>query len=134
MSVTCVSCFSVWVELCCRPTPREVIVEKLAVHPASPALTEPAFGASLSCDAEAASKYFASLETVLQAERAERKGETAALKAHALDVKEKFFRRHAVAIYDELTGQGARTLRVSELLAAASSRYPALLPSREQID
>lgn len=109
-------------------------MEKLAVHPASPALTEPAFGASLSCDAEAASKYFASLETVLQAERAERKGETAALKAHALDVKEKFFRRHAVAIYDELTGQGARTLRVSELLAAASSRYPALLPSREQID
>ena len=38
------------------------------------------------------------------------------------------------AIYDEVTDNGARTLRVSELVAAASDRYPALLPTRQQID
>ena len=32
-----------------------------------------------------------------------------------------------------MTGRGARALRVSELLAAASSRYPALLPTPEVI-
>jgi thioesterase DpgC len=57
-----------------------------------------------------------------------------ALKAHARDVKEQFFRRHAAAVYDEVTGHCTRSLRVSELLAAASTCYPALLPSRAQIE
>jgi len=106
-------------------------LQQLAVHPSSTGSADPLFGGPLARDAEAASKFFTDLETALQTEGAERK---TALKARALEVREKFFRRHAVAIYDELTGQGARTLRVSDLLAAASSRYPALLPSREQID
>ena len=59
--------------------------------------------------------------------------EDGALKSRARAVKEQFFRRHAVAIYDEVTEEGARTLRVSELVAAASARYPALLPTPEQI-
>jgi thioesterase DpgC len=49
-------------------------------------------------------------------------------------VKEKFFRRHVAALYDEATDHGARFLRVGELLMAVASRYPALLPNREQID
>jgi (3,5-dihydroxyphenyl)acetyl-CoA 1,2-dioxygenase len=112
-------------------------VQKLAVRPAP---AEPAFGASFLRDAEAASKYFTEIEAVLQSlgQKAERKGEqraeTAALTARARAVKEQFFRHHAAAIYDEMTGHGARTLRVSELLAAASGRYPALLPTRVQID
>jgi thioesterase DpgC len=109
-------------------------LQQLAVQPSSTGPADPIFSGPLARDAEAASNFLKHLETALLAEKAEPKGETAALKAHALDVKEKFFRRHAVAVYDELTGQGARPLRVSELLAAASGRYPALLPSREQID
>jgi (3,5-dihydroxyphenyl)acetyl-CoA 1,2-dioxygenase len=117
---------------------REVALQTVAVRPAPPAPAEPVFDASLACDAEAASKYFTEIEALLQAGKADladaRRAAIAALKAHALSVKEKFFRRHAVALYDEMTGNGARSLRVGELLMAVSSRYPALLPTREQID
>ena len=110
-------------------------MEKLAVRSAPSAAAEPAFGASLSRDAEAASKYFVDVEARLQSARTgDRPDETAALKARARAVKEHFFRLHAAAIYDELTDQCARSLRVSELLAAASGRYPALLPTRQRID
>ncbi len=113
-------------------------MQKVADRPAASVPAEPVFTGSLARDAEAASAYFAGIEAVLRADKADRKGElradTAALKADALRVKEAFFRRHAVAIYDEMTGRGAVALRVSELLTAASGRYPALLPTREQID
>jgi thioesterase DpgC len=118
-----------------RDRTREVSVEKLAVRSAPSTAAEPVFGASLARDAEAASKYFADLEARLQSAHSDdRKAETAALKARARAVKEHFFRLHAAAIYDELTDHCARSLRVSELLAAASGRYPALLPTRERID
>jgi (3,5-dihydroxyphenyl)acetyl-CoA 1,2-dioxygenase len=111
-------------------------VQKLAVRP-SPA--EPAFGASLARDAEAAGAYAADIEAALKSmgPKAERKGEhraeAEALKANARAVKERFFRRHAVAIYDEMTNHGARPLRISELVAAVAGRYPALLPNAERI-
>ena len=82
-------------------------------------------------DAEAAAKYFAEIGTLL---RAGKTAETASIKAQALSVKEKFFRHHAAALYDEATDRGARFLRVGELLMAVAARYPALLPTREQID
>jgi (3,5-dihydroxyphenyl)acetyl-CoA 1,2-dioxygenase len=106
-------------------------VQTLAVRPGSPAPAEPVLGASLARDAELAAKYFAELGIVLQAGKP---AETAALRAQALAVKEKFFRRHVAALYDEATDHGARFLRVGELLMAVASRYPALLPNREQID
>ena len=110
-------------------------MEKLAVRSAPSTAAEPTFGASLARDAEAASKYFADIEARLQSAHSDdRKAETAALKARARAVKEHFFRLHAAAIYDELTDHCARSLRVSELLAAASGRYPVLLPTRERID
>ncbi len=113
-------------------------MQKAAVRPVLPDLAEPTFTGSLASDAEAASAYLASIEALARPAIAERKGEfraeTAVIKARASAAKEKFFRLHAVAIYDEMTGKGARTLRVSELLMAASSRYPALLPTREAID
>jgi len=110
-------------------------VEKLAVRSAPSTAAEPVFGASLARDAEAASKYFADIEARLQSAHSDdRKAERAALQARARAVKEHFFRLHAAAIYDELTDHCARSLRVSELLAAASGRYPALLPTGERID
>ena len=106
-------------------------MQKVAVRPAPSAPVEPVFGASLARDADAAGKYFAAVEAALQAQKTERPHEEdGALKSRARAVKEQFFRRHAVAIYDEVTDGGARTLRVSELVAAASARYPALLPTR----
>ena len=111
-------------------------MQKLASRPAQ---AEPAFGASLASDADAAGAYLAEMEAALQglgpsAEReGERRAEAQAIKESARTVKERFFRHHAIAIYDEITGRGARALRVSELLAAASSRYPALLPTPEVI-
>jgi (3,5-dihydroxyphenyl)acetyl-CoA 1,2-dioxygenase len=110
-------------------------VQKLAAHPDSPGPAEPAFGASLAYNAEAVGKYLNAIETLLVEQKAAGDAaEAAALKARARAVKERFFRRHAVAIYDEVTDHGARFLRVSELVAAAASRYPALLPSRAQLD
>jgi thioesterase DpgC len=106
-------------------------VQTLAVRPGSPAPAEPVLGASLARDADVAAKYFTEIESLLQAGKPT---ETAALRGQALSAKEKFFRRHAAALYDEATDHGARFLRVGELLMAIASRYPALLPSREQID
>ena len=111
-------------------------MQKLAVRPS---LAEPTLGASLARDAEAAGAYTAEIEAALRAmgPKAERVGEkrteSEALKASARAVKERFFRRHAVAIYDELTGHGARSLRISELVVAAAARYPALLPTPERL-
>ena len=106
-------------------------MQTLAVRSGMPALAEPVLGASLAQDAEIASKYFAGIEDLLAAGKT---ADAAAFRAQALSVKEKFFRRHAAALYDEATDRGARFLRVGELLMAVASRYPALLPNREQID
>ena len=113
-------------------------MQKLAVRPDSSAPAEPAFDASVARDAEAAAKYFAEAETRLQslttAGGGDVQAESAALKSRARGVRERFFRRHVASIYDEVTNHCARALRVSELLAAVSARYPALLPTRAQID
>jgi len=111
-------------------------MQKLASHPTN---AEPAFGASLVNDAEAAGAYLTETEAALQrlgpsiGREGERLAQSRAIKESARTVKERFFRRHAVAIYDEMTGNGARSLRVSELLGAASNRYPALLPTPDVI-
>ena len=113
-------------------------MRKAAVRPASPSPAEPAFGASLAYNAEAASKYLNAVEASLLAQKDapgdEARAATAALKARARAVKERFFRRHAVAVYDQVTDHGARFLRVAELVAAAANRYPALLPTPAQIE
>ncbi len=112
---------------------REVHLQTAAVRPASPDRAEPVFGASLERDAEAASKYIAEVNALLKS-NGTGAPDVAALKTQVFRLKERFFRRQAVAIYDEITGQGSRYLRVSELLMAAASRYPALLPTREVIE
>ena len=111
-------------------------MQKLASHPTN---AEPAFSASLVNDAKAAGAYLTEIEAALQrlgpsiGREGERLAQSRAIKESARTVKERFFRRHAVAIYDEMTGNGARSLRVSELLGAASNRYPALLPTPDVI-
>jgi (3,5-dihydroxyphenyl)acetyl-CoA 1,2-dioxygenase len=48
-------------------------------------------------------------------------------------VKEACFRRHAPAMYAEVTANHTRTLRVSEVVYGAAERFPGLLPTRAEI-
>jgi thioesterase DpgC len=116
-----------------RPIREILPVPTAAARPSPQDDVEPVLGTSLERDAEAASKYIAEVDASLKSKAA---GETdvTALKTRMFRFKERFFRRHAVAIYDRVTAQGSRFLRVSELLMAAAGQYPALLPTREVID
>ncbi len=84
----------------------------------------PSFNATLAQDAKTAAEFFAA---------AARSGYTGAeSKAYLRTVREAFFRRHAVAMYADLTANYARPLRVAELVYAAADRFPGLLPTRAQ--
>ena len=114
-------------------------MEKLAVRPVASVAAEPTFGGLLAHDAEAASKYFTAIDAQLRMARkavpaAEHMADIVALKTRAQTVKDRFFRRHATAIYDQVTDRGARFLRVSEVVGAAAELYPALLPTRAVLD
>src|SRR5262249_40855256 len=45
----------------------------------------------------------------------------------------RFFRRHAVPMYRDLTQEGARSLRVDALLWEAAARWPDILPSQAEL-
>jgi thioesterase DpgC len=48
-------------------------------------------------------------------------------------MRTRFMRRHAEAVYDELTDGGSDALRLDELVYAAAESYPGLVPTREQM-
>ena len=108
-------------------------MQTVAARPMSSEDGEPVLGTSLERDAEAASKYIAQVDASLKS-NAPGETDVTALKTRMFRFKERFFRRHAAAIYDKVTAQGSRFLRVSELLMVAAGQYPALLPTREVID
>ena len=110
-------------------------MQKLAVRPAGPDPTEPTSGASLARDAEAASKDVIAIDAQLRAARnAENLAEIIALKTRSQAVKDRFFRHHATAIYDQVTDRGARFRRAADVVMAAADLFPALLPSRAALD
>ncbi len=45
-----------------------------------------------------------------------------------------FFRRHAVALYADITAGGTRSLRVDDLLWEAAARLPGILPSEAELE
>src|SRR5450755_4706709 len=49
------------------------------------------------------------------------------------DAAWRFFRRHAVPMYRELTREGARSLRVDALLGQAAARWPDILPVQAEL-
>ncbi len=49
------------------------------------------------------------------------------------DAAWRFFRRHAVPIYRELTHEGARSIRVDALLWEAAARWPDILPTQAEL-
>jgi (3,5-dihydroxyphenyl)acetyl-CoA 1,2-dioxygenase len=99
----------------------------------------PHFTSSLANDYETAEGYLGAatgaLTDIGPAERQDSSARrrSAEIRQHVLQAKEAFFRRHAAAIYDQLTNGCTAELRVADLVYAAAERYPALLPSREAI-
>jgi thioesterase DpgC len=86
----------------------------------------PSFNGTLAQDAKAATDFLsaASLSTA---------SDTPETAAHLRNVKEAFFRRHAAAMYADLTANHTRFLRVTDLVYGAAERFPFLLPTRAQI-
>ena len=59
--------------------------------------------------------------------------EAARLQGLARDAREHFLRAHAETLYDQLTGGGARFVRLQDLVFAAAEAVPGLCPSRAEI-
>jgi thioesterase DpgC len=81
----------------------------------------PPFGGTLAEDAKTAAELLSAAS------------DTRETREHLRGVKEAFFRRHAAAIYADLTANHTRFLRVSDLVYGAAERLPYLLPTRSQI-
>jgi thioesterase DpgC len=81
----------------------------------------PSFNGTLAQDAKTAADFLSAAPDAPDA------------RAHLRELKEAFFRRHAAAMYADLTAGHARFLRVSELIYDAAERFPFLLPTRAQI-
>jgi (3,5-dihydroxyphenyl)acetyl-CoA 1,2-dioxygenase len=102
-------------------------------------LREPTFGQSLAADAKAAKDYFGAIdETVQGLVRGPARSSDAQRKARDLlastrATKERFFRNHAAALYDEATDGCTDTLRLIDLVYRTADRYPGVLPSRDRI-
>jgi (3,5-dihydroxyphenyl)acetyl-CoA 1,2-dioxygenase len=108
----------------------------LATHDAP---REPEFGRSLAADAKTAADYFAAIDDAIgrlgpKPKRSADAQQTCGdLTARARSTKERFFRHHAAALYDEATDGGRDTLRLTELVYMLADRYPTLLPTRARI-
>ncbi|MFB7274193.1 (3,5-dihydroxyphenyl)acetyl-CoA 1,2-dioxygenase DpgC [Streptomyces sp. NPDC056244] len=65
---------------------------------------------------------------------AEQRRLAATVFASCRQMREQFMRRHADEVYDVLTEGGVRRYRLSELVFAAATRFPGLVPTRVQVD
>ena len=114
-------------------------MEAAAKRPAPVHSHSPHFASTLASDYRSAEDYFGALDRELTALGPAQLRDPAAnrvaaeVRQQTLQAKEAFFRRHAVAIYDELTNGCTTERRLADLVYAAAARYPALLPSREAI-
>jgi thioesterase DpgC len=97
------------------------------------------FRSSLAVDGATAAKYFATADAALQSlgkpsSRSEAaKRDAQEIKVRARAAKERFLRRHIGEIYDTVTDNHSKTLRVCELLYTVAERFPGLLPTRQHI-
>jgi thioesterase DpgC len=98
------------------------------------------FNSTCDEDAKAARDCLASIEKRVEAygpaddRNPEARKDVAALMQQARDVRDAFFARHATDMYEILTENRSKHLRVVELVYAAAERFAGLLPSRRQID
>jgi thioesterase DpgC len=101
---------------------------------------EPTFGAGqLDADTQAASRFLAAGQALLERlpprpQRSPNEHAAAdALKDHLRTTRVAFLRRHAGALYGSLTDDGARVVRIEDLVYLAAARVPGLVPTRAQI-
>ena len=100
---------------------------------------QPAFGQSLGADATAASRFFVAGQALIdrlppRPQRSEAEQSAAdTLKTHLRDARIAFLRRHAAALYAQLTEDRSRFVRVEELVFRAAEAVPGLVPTRDQI-
>ncbi len=76
------------------------------------------------------------LIATLPSKRKRNAAEAAAAEAillSARESRERFLKKHAVAVYERLTGSRARLLRLEELVYAAAEAFPGLTPSRADV-
>jgi len=99
----------------------------------------PDFASTLADDRERAADYFGAMDEAL-AQLGAADGRDPPARARADEIKRQcrhakdaFFRRHAAAIYDELTDSCTVAVRLADLVYAAADRYPMLLPTRGAI-
>jgi (3,5-dihydroxyphenyl)acetyl-CoA 1,2-dioxygenase len=97
------------------------------------------FRSSLAVDGDKAAKYFETADAALvslgppSGRGMSGKQDANEIKQRARAARESFLRRHAAAIYDTVTDDGEKTLRVCELLYLVAERFPGLVPTRERI-
>ena len=98
------------------------------------------FHSSLAADSASAAKYFETAAAALKSLGAPTaRGDRARKDAQQIKIRwraalENFLRRHVGEIYDSLTSDRSKTLRVCELLYAVADRFPGLLPTRQRIE
>jgi (3,5-dihydroxyphenyl)acetyl-CoA 1,2-dioxygenase len=84
----------------------------------------PSLNGTLAQDVKAATDFLRDLPSAQDSHESKEK---------VRQVKEACFRRHAAAMYADVTARHTRPLRVSEVVYSAAERFPGLLPTRAQI-
>ncbi len=98
------------------------------------------FHSSLAADSASAAKYFDTAAAALKslgvpsARTDDARKEAQQIKLRWRAAQENFLRRHVGEIYDTVTGNRSKTLRVCELLYTVADRFPGVLPTRKSID
>ena len=98
------------------------------------------FRSSLAADSVTAAKYFETAATALKslgAPSARSDGarkDAQQIKLRWRAAQENFLRRHVGEVYDVVTEDRNKTLRVCELLYTVADRFPGLLPTRHDIE
>jgi (3,5-dihydroxyphenyl)acetyl-CoA 1,2-dioxygenase len=101
---------------------------------------EPSFsGHDLEAAAGAASRYFQAGAAIIErlppppARGASEQQAASAIHERLRQVRVRFMRRFATQLYDELTDQKQRAVRIEQLVYDAADRVPGLVPSRDEI-
>lgn len=97
------------------------------------------FRSSLAADSHSAAKYFETADAALEslgppaARSADARKDAHDIKTRSRAAKERFLRRHVGEIYDTVTDNRSKTLRVCDLLYTVAARFPGLVPTRQRI-
>ena len=100
----------------------------------------PVFTSAFEPDLRAAHAYFCAIEDSITRHgepghrSAEAHARVLAILRDARAVRAAFFARHARSMYEQLTANRTRHLRVAALVYGAAERFPGLLPTRRQIE